>query len=611
VGLTELQAEASGGEARVASGALRRSWHIARRHWAWAIPVLAISVLLSPMVLTDRPFGQDWTNHLWLVWNQGRHISDTGLPTYFLNADLLGAFYPHYAFYGGTLYVLAGGMSALMNDSATQAYIATFALGFAMSYGGWLWLALQAGLRGWRAHVPAVVFVTGAYYLTNAYARGAWPEFVATSAIPLVLASALWLLRAPRWRAGPVFAFLASTVLLTGSHNLTLLWGTAFFAVVGLISLVAVRGSGIPVPWRRLGPLFGLAVLGAGVNGWFLVPLLAHSGDIAISLSPDRAYLLNGFEGFNKPWVVFHPLRHTPADSTTPDLNVQLPVMALIWAAVAIALLRRAATPFWRRAVVGVSALLAAYLGLVFFEDAWTVMPDVFTHIQFAYRLSTYILLCVTALVLIALVLVELGGARRRRNALLATVVLVVGFGAALAAHQVWSTGAESVFMKDRNAVYAAQHRPPRSWYDTGMRDVSAPVVRVPKGRYLGVPPEQFGQDETDVVLEPPRGEEPIITNVAGGPYIVEIGGVERAGRNLLGFTAVERKDGQERGPVRFTVSLNHSPEVVAGIALTLLSLFSIAVLAIALLVRPRLGKKDRPAPREPQQHGRSERVPT
>src|SRR3954453_13789292 len=91
--------------------------------------------------------------------------------------------------------------------------------------GGWGWLGRQAGLGGWVAHAPALIYVTAAYVLTNAYARGTWPELVATSAIPLVIAGGWWLLRAPRWRAGPVAAWVIAVVLFTGSHNLTLAWG--------------------------------------------------------------------------------------------------------------------------------------------------------------------------------------------------------------------------------------------------------------------------------------------------------------------------------------------------------------------------------------------------
>ena len=83
----------------VAPAARARSW------WAWGIPLIALAALLGPLVLTSSTFGQDWPNHLWLVWQQSRNITALGHPSYFLQSHL-GAFYPFYAFYGGTLYAV-------------------------------------------------------------------------------------------------------------------------------------------------------------------------------------------------------------------------------------------------------------------------------------------------------------------------------------------------------------------------------------------------------------------------------------------------------------------------------------------------------------------------
>ena len=93
------------------------------------------------------------------------------------------------------------------------------------------------GVRSWMAHAPAVTFVASAYYVTNLYGRGAWSEFVATSALPLMVASGLKIARSQRREAGPAALFVASAILASGSHNITLLWGSITFAVV----LVALR----------------------------------------------------------------------------------------------------------------------------------------------------------------------------------------------------------------------------------------------------------------------------------------------------------------------------------------------------------------------------------
>src|SRR3954452_22638466 len=192
-----------------------RSWVAAERSslpsWLpWLLPPLAIVAVMAPMVFTGRSFYEDWTNHLWLVWNQTEAVKRGGLPTLWTHTDKLGVYYPQFLFYGGTLFGVAGYIGALFGGHPLPAYLLFFGLAFAMAYGGWSWLAWQAGLRGWVAQLPGLVHVSAAAYVSTAYARADWPEFVATSALPLIAASAWWLLRAPRWRPWPVVAFIGA-----------------------------------------------------------------------------------------------------------------------------------------------------------------------------------------------------------------------------------------------------------------------------------------------------------------------------------------------------------------------------------------------------------------
>ena len=155
-----------------------------------------------PALLSRNGFSLDFTNHLWLVWVQDHAISAQGHPTFFLHTAQQsgGVFDPFFMFYGGTLYAVTGALSALLGHSPRVAYVISILLGVAASYGGLLWLARQLGARTWMAHAPAVAFVGGAYYVTNLYGRGAWPEFVATAAIPLLVASGLSVARSRRPR---------------------------------------------------------------------------------------------------------------------------------------------------------------------------------------------------------------------------------------------------------------------------------------------------------------------------------------------------------------------------------------------------------------------------
>ena len=98
------------------------------------------------------------------------------------------------------------------------------------AYGGTLWVARQLGLRGLSAHIAPIVVVSGAYYLSLAYGRGSWPELIGTSAIPMLIAAALRIVRrgaAP----GPVLALGLATIFWSGSHNITFEWGATYFSL--------------------------------------------------------------------------------------------------------------------------------------------------------------------------------------------------------------------------------------------------------------------------------------------------------------------------------------------------------------------------------------------
>src|SRR5439155_19099184 len=188
--------------------------------------------IASPLLFTSDGFAPDFTNAIWLARYQQHLIAAHLHPTLFLHTDQLGVFYPQFAFYGGTLFALTGALAAALGGSTIVAFEIVTVAAIAAAYGGVFWLARQLGVRGLLAHAPALVFVTSAYYVTDLYGRGAWEEFMAVSALPLMLAASLRLLRG-RWRAGPVACLVAASVVFSGSHNITLLWGSTV-AVVAL-----------------------------------------------------------------------------------------------------------------------------------------------------------------------------------------------------------------------------------------------------------------------------------------------------------------------------------------------------------------------------------------
>ena len=113
---------------------------------------------------------------------------------------------------------MLAGLLALPLGSINAVVVLYFAA-FLTAYCGWTWLSIQAGLSGFAAYLPGAIAVTAPYAITDAYGRGDFAETVATSMIPLILASALSIFRADRLRAAPVAAFVFSVAILTGSHT--------------------------------------------------------------------------------------------------------------------------------------------------------------------------------------------------------------------------------------------------------------------------------------------------------------------------------------------------------------------------------------------------------
>src|SRR6516165_3815235 len=277
-----------------------------------AIATLAVLLIASPMLFTSDGFAPDFTNDLWLAGYQHHAIAAHLHPTLFLHTQQSGVFYPIFAFYGGTLFALTGALGVVLGGSTILAFEVVTLAAIAAAYGGLFWLARQLGVKGLLAHAPAIVFVTSAYYVTDLYGKAAWAEFMAVSALPLLLAASLRLVRG-RWRVGPVACLVAASVVFSGSHNITLLWGSTL-ALLALAIYWLSSGRSRELPWRRMLAVAGVIALGVGLNGWFLLPDLRYAHDTIVSGEPS-SWNFTGF--FNTFGVIFDPLRTVPRESST------------------------------------------------------------------------------------------------------------------------------------------------------------------------------------------------------------------------------------------------------------------------------------------------------
>jgi hypothetical protein len=546
----------------------------------------AVLVVAAPLLFTRSGFAADFTNHLWLTWVEGEALAQAGHPSYFFNASGSGVFYPFFAFYGGTLYVVTGAISNLLGGHAEVAFVCVTTLAIIGSYTGALWLGRQFGLRGWTAHAPALAVITSAYYITNLYGRGAWTELMATSAIAPLIASGVHLVRTRRWRPWPVLAFVLSMVIFTGSHNITLLWGSTM-VTCALLVMWLVLGAPRRLPYRRLAMVAGLGVASVLVNAWYLFPDIAYAGDVvAHNISSAPIWAGTGF--FNTPGVLLDPLRHMPSQSTSPAIYVQAPDWFLAWGLVTGALLlwRRPVASGLRRAWVGAVIFVLLVLGMITVKPFWDLVSFPFNEIQFPYRLGSYLFYAVAGLVLVgalALQRASVGDPRRAARGLRLALVAVSAVSLGLCVWQLWVPSSlwPIYSYTNRGEALASVNTPPRSWYDHGSYfDDQAPVVTVPGERLLLIDPSQVHGDRFAAWMNAPPGPEPIQTNISGGPYLVHISGLRRVGRNPHGYTVVRRVNGGN-GPVHVVVETTHSLLIELGRALSILAILAIlAVLA-------------------------------
>ncbi len=545
------------------------------------------------MFFTRGGYSEDFTNSLWLIWVAGHHFGHSLWPSFFLNVDasggINGIFNPEFAFYGGPLYTATGALSALLFNHAAAAYALVTAAVLSGAYGGCWWLARQCGVRGLLAHVPAIVMLTGAYYVTDLYGRGAWSEFVAVSSIPLVLASAADLVRAERWRLTSVLLLVVSMFAFTGSHNITLEWGVLIFGVGVILLLVAYRPSG--VSWRRVLGVGLLGLLAAGVNGWFLVPDIAYASRTQIA---SAGFNWSYTRAFNTPGMLLDPLREVPSSSSTPALFVQAPVWFLLWGLiVGVALWRGQAMARLRRAWVIAGLGVAAVLLLLMLQWPWQQLPHALQDIQFPYRLSAYVLLLSVAFVTVAVLALQRlasqpirsGALVRSLRALLAVALLA---SVSLCIWQLWvPNDAQTNWYLKRDEALVPVTTVPSTWYaGPDYADDSLPLVPVVDNRVIDIDARQVNAagNKASVDIDVPPGPQPIATNILGGPYLVQVSGLRVVGRTADHQLSVVRIHGAS-GKVHVVISTRVSRAVVLGRVITIVSVLVILALLGWLIV--------------------------
>ncbi len=395
------------------AGARRVSFDLAARTLVLGAPaVLLIGALTWPLYFSSSSFLGSWLLDLWFMWKQSLSLSAGHLPGLFLNYQS-GVFYPEYVFYGGTLFTLTGALSLVLGGTPVVAYVLTYLLAFGASYGGWYWIARQAGLDRWQAQIPGIVLITSSFYLTMIYADGDWPEFIAVSMIPLVIAAGLSILRSDRLRVWPALALTISCVFFFGSHALTLVWGSTMLVLVGLASVIGVPRARTQISRAGLIRLARVVVPSLLVCGWFLVPAAAYESTTWIGNQPVASIVRSSMPLVSTRHL-FTLSRATAAPGNA-GFALSLPVLAMAWALVGIALALSASTRgTWTRVLMLCAGFTTLVIVLMTHAGLILTLPRYYASLQYSYRLENYVLLGLSGTVLSILVLAKDGGPRLR-----------------------------------------------------------------------------------------------------------------------------------------------------------------------------------------------------
>jgi hypothetical protein len=573
-----------------------------RRTAIW-IPVVVVALLAMPLMLTNRSFGHDWTLHLWLVRQQQLNIDALGHPGLFVSARNVGVFYPMYAFVGSGLYTAGGTLAILLGGRPILAYKLLYIAGFGFAYGGMTWLSLQLGLRGWRSQVPGLVLVTGTYFITDLAGRGDLGEFVALTSIPLLIAAGRSVFTASRIRTRDLIAVVAAVFVLTGSHNITLMWGVIFIVLLLAACFAAFVPGGLPpLPWPRLAVLAGSGAIGVGLNAWFLAPDLRYGLDTDVALQNKNKVPQTLFA---TPNLLLNPLRPS-AHIVSPyarDLRYTLPWMFALWAVIIAAVMWRHVERFSKRAFIGVLGVSLVYVVLITWQTAWNVMPHVLYNVQFPSRLHAYVLIATALLVMFALVWQAKAPDPLRRTTTALLVAFIV-FNVVAATWQVWRVRPEYVrgprevvtgkSFVDR--VVASRYDAPISWNPKSeFLDVTTPLIATDKSRVLTVPATAVHASTFAGVLPVPDGPLPFRTNISAGPRFVTMTGIRAIGRSADdSIVAVRAANVPPTGPIPVTIAPRHSTLLRAGVGVSVLSAVLFAALLLWALSRLALGFSER-----------------
>ncbi len=549
-----------------------------------ALAAVIIGICAWPLTNAKVFYFTDWFVHLWYAWHQEGSLRAHGLPSLFAH-DAAGVFDPHFAFYGGTLYTITGAVALVVGHDA--AYLATWLLAFAMAYGGWFWLARQAGLGPWASHVPGVVFITSPWCIASAYFLGAWGQVIASGALVLGLAATCSILRADQLRPLPALALAISAVLYTGSHSLTLVWATTMLVIAAGAALVVIAPLRALITRRGLLRIAVVVVPAIMVNAWFLLPAAVYQSHTNIASDVASAH---GLLDYSMKWVSAEHvlgLGRTPVEPDYTRFAAQLPLLAAGWVVAGLILLRPSRNAPWLRASLLLLVMAVATWALMTSGSVLLGLPHPYDMLQDPVRLEDYIVFALCGALIATLVLAQRAGPRHRLWAW--AIVPVLAISVVQANGQI----RQPIKQPPADGPQLATASPYlRSEFLVGTQDyVDARVpLQTPDPAFTIVafsPTPAEREDRAQATVKAQPGEV-VISNLKAFPPLIHISGARLVARDRYGDAFLEIAAGAKPGAARIVVTTAHPWPVMVGRLVTLLGLLGLTGLGAVLLVRAR-----------------------
>lgn len=563
----------------------------------WRVPLEVASVvgvalvvffLIRPMLWGHKFIGFDWYTHLWYIWHQEGSIRDNVFPSLY-NFNQTGIFDPHFAFYGGTLYVLTALVSLVTGHVA--AFVISWIMAFAMAEGGFYWLARQAGAGPVVSHAPGVLFISSAWWLAGIYAWGSWGQAVATASLPLLVASAIAVLRADSLRPWPAVALAFSTMMYTGSHNLTMLWASSLslLALVLVLLLVPVARRLLfrKVALKRLAVVMVPAIL---VNAWFLFPDIVYQGQTLIAQNDTFAEgLVTTSMNFVESRYLF-TIKYVNGIPGFTHQSATLPILGTAWAGVAFLL----ALPSWRSMWLRLGLIAFGITVLVWQIHThldWILkLPSPYDRIQAPYRLQGYLTLGMASFVVCGLALMARLQDRRRLWLLaLAPTVLVVVLSAKALVDQPLGPVYQPPWSQPR--AYWAQDEPPfgAGDYVDGRVEVVQIDPTMPRADFDAKAAQRDHRATVTVNASPGQY---VASNLKAATWLVKVKGAKIFAMDPAGNAILEVTDDAvgSDGKATITASSKTPWPVTLGRIVTVLALLALAGGLVALVRARRRG---------------------